>query len=169
MRVLASRSAAKTLSEKILLLLNREGWSEVATECIISLPDLRMHFSQIVERFGTWRGLWAYCTPSSVFEKFRVPFPLLLFPWTDFHKCFNFFPHSFRDSNYFLCFPLKFCEKNMSYRHGRVKLIPLCMSDVWPLCCIYPTHIFQNVFCVVRWHKETSLQSELCPVSAIDM
>ena len=80
MRVLASRSAAKTLSEKIVLLLNREGWSEVATECIISLPDLRMHFSQVVERFGTWRGLGAYCTPSSVFEKFRVPFPLLLFP-----------------------------------------------------------------------------------------
>ena len=81
MRVLASRSAAKTLSEKIVLLLNREGWSEVATECIISLPDLRMHFSQVVERFGTWgEGLGAYCTPSSVFEKFRVPFPLLLFP-----------------------------------------------------------------------------------------
>ena len=54
MRVLASRSAAKTLSEKIMLLLNREGWLEVATECIISLPDLRMHFSQVVERFGTW-------------------------------------------------------------------------------------------------------------------
>ena len=104
MRVLASRSAAKTLSEKIVLLLNREGWSEVATECIISLPDLRMHFSQVVERFRTWRGLGAYCTPSSVFEKFRVPFPLLLFPWTDFHKCFNFFPHSFRNSNYFLFF-----------------------------------------------------------------
>ena len=104
MRVLASRSAAKTLSEKIVLLLNREGWSEVATECIISLTDLRMHFSQVVERFGTWRGLGAYCTPSSVFEKFRVPFPLLLFPWTDFHKCFNFFPHSFRNSNYFLFF-----------------------------------------------------------------
>ena len=51
MRVLASRSAAKTLSEKIVLLLNREGWLEVATECIISLPDLRMHFSQVVERF----------------------------------------------------------------------------------------------------------------------
>ena len=54
MRVLASRSAAKTLSEKIVLLLNREGWSEVATECIISLPNLRMQFLQVLERFGTW-------------------------------------------------------------------------------------------------------------------
>lgn len=45
MRVLASRSAAKTLSEKIVLLLNREGWSEVATECIISLPS-KCSFSQ---------------------------------------------------------------------------------------------------------------------------
>ena len=76
MRVLASRSAAKTLSEKIVLLLNREGWSEVATECIISLPDLRMHFSQVVERFGTWgEGVGGI-----LYTEFRVPFPLLLFP-----------------------------------------------------------------------------------------
>ena len=31
-----------------------------------------------------------------------------------------------------------------------------------------PYSYFPTVFCVVRWHKETSLQSELCPVSAID-
>ncbi|XP_022808498.1 NCK-interacting protein with SH3 domain-like [Stylophora pistillata] len=33
MRVLASRSTAKTLSEKIMLLINREGWSEITTMC----------------------------------------------------------------------------------------------------------------------------------------